>query len=90
MNICWFGFLGKNHSWSIVAQNIARQLISMGHKIDLFSTNGTEHFPADLKPYLKGCIEENTQITTSNFEKVIGKKLDSTYDMQLSYTALDN
>lgn len=90
MNICWFGFLGKNHSWSIVAQNIARQLINMGHKVDLFSTNGTEHFPSDLKPYLKGYIEENTQITTSNFEKVIGKKLDSAYDMQISYTALKN
>lgn len=90
MKICWFGFLGRNHSWSLVAQNISRQLIKLGHKVDLFSTNGIERFPTDLKPYIKGYIEENTQITTSNFEKVIGKKLDASYEMQLSYTALKN
>jgi glycosyltransferase involved in cell wall biosynthesis len=90
MKVCWFGFLGKNHSWSIVAQNLSRELIKMGHKVDLFSTNGTDHFPEDLKPYLKGVITENTQITPATFAEQVASKLLPTYDAQLSYTALRN
>jgi glycosyltransferase involved in cell wall biosynthesis len=90
MKICWFGFLGCNHSWSIVAQNISRELIALGHKVDLFSTNGTSNFPEDLKPYLKGYIEENQPITTTNYDSLVTNKLDKNYDMQLSYTALKN
>jgi glycosyltransferase involved in cell wall biosynthesis len=90
MKICWFGFLGKNHSWSIVAQNLSREFIRMGHHVDLFSTNGTKHFPDDLKPYLKGQIEEGQGITAEDYVSKIGSKLEQTYDMQLSYTALRN
>jgi glycosyltransferase involved in cell wall biosynthesis len=90
MKVCWFGFLAKNHSWSIVGQNISRQLIKMGHQVDLFSTNGTSHFPDDLKPYLKGFSEENVPMTTAHFEKEVSPKLERNYDMQLSYTALKN
>jgi glycosyltransferase involved in cell wall biosynthesis len=90
MKVCWFGFLGKNHSWSIVAQNISRELIKLGHQVDLFSTNGDQHFPDDLRPYLKGFMVEGTPITEENYIEIIGSKLDSTYDMQLSYTALRN
>ena len=90
MKICWFGFLGKNHSWSIVAQNLSRELIKMGHHVDLFSTNGVQHFPEDLKPYLKGTMVEGQPITSANYIEVVGSKLDKKYDMQLSYTALRN
>lgn len=90
MKICWFGFLSKNHSWSIVAQNISRQLIKAGHQVDLFSTNGLRHFPPDLKPYLKGYLEEGAAVTPVNFPQLIGAKLLPVYDMQLSYTALRN
>jgi glycosyltransferase involved in cell wall biosynthesis len=90
MKICWFGFLGKNHSWSIVAQNISRELIKMGHRVDLFSTNGTQHFPSDLMPYLKGYLDEGTGVTAENYMETVGLKLDPQYDMQLSYTALRN
>src|SRR5574338_1087989 len=90
MKICWFGFLGKNHSWSIVAQNISRELVKLGHDVDLFSTNGDQHFPDDLRPYLKGFIDENTQVTPDNFPQMVASKLNATYDMQLSYTALRN
>ena len=90
MKVCWFGFLGKNHSWSIVAQNLSRELIRMGHKVDLFSTNGIEHFPEDLKPYLKGFVEEVNGVTPENFYEKVAAKLDRQYDMQLSYTALRN
>lgn len=90
MKICWFGFLAKNHSWSIVAQNISRELIQSGHQVDLFSTNGIEYLPEDLKPYLKGYTEENVQINSNNYKSLISSKLDDKYDMQLSYTALKN
>lgn len=90
MKICWFGFLGKNHSWSIVAQNLSREFIKMGHKVDLFSTNGIEHFPEDLKPYLKGALNETQQITAGLYPELIGSKLENQYDMQMSYTALRN
>lgn len=53
MKACWYGFCGTNHSWSIVAQNISRALIKKGHVVDMCSTNGLEHFPNDLKPYIK-------------------------------------
>lgn len=90
MKICWYGFLSKNHSWSIVAQNISRELIKKGHEVHLFSTNGMNHFPEDLKNNLKGYIEENTLITPELYKALIADKLDHEYDMQLSYTALKN
>jgi O-antigen biosynthesis alpha-1,2-mannosyltransferase len=90
MKICWFGFLGKNHSWSIVGQNLSREFIRMGHQVDLFSTNGIEHFPEDLKPNLKGFIQQETQITADLFVELIASKLEKQYDMQMSYTALPN
>lgn len=90
MKICWYGFLAKNHSWSIVAQNISRELIKKGHQVDLFSTNGTSHFPADLLPNLKGFVEENTAMPPEKFKELVSDKLDKDYDMQLSYTALKN
>lgn len=86
MKVCWFGFLGKNHSWSIVAQNISRELIKLGHDVDLFSTNGVLHFPDDLRPNLRGFMEEGIPVTEDLFKN----KLRATYDMQLSYTALLN
>jgi glycosyltransferase involved in cell wall biosynthesis len=89
MKICWFGFAGKNHSWSLVAQNLSRELIRMGHKVDLFSTNGIEHFPEDLKPYLKGFTTE-AEIGKAPLSQIIGDKLEKNYDMQLSYTAFPN
>ncbi len=84
MKVCWFGFLGKNHSWSIVGQNISRKLIEMGHDVDLFSTNGIDHFPEDLKPYLKSWVHEGQQQDGHR------GKLYSEYDLQLSYTAFKN
>lgn len=90
MKVCWFGFLGKNHSWSIVAQNISRELIKLGHEVDLFSTNGVQYFPNDLLPYLKGYIDENSPVAPQDFAERVGSKLRTTYDMQLSYTALRN
>jgi len=84
MKVCWFGFMGRNHSWSIVAQNISRELIRMGHEVDLFSTNGIEHFPEDLKPNLKGWANEG-----QNQQEIVNQ-LHNDYDLQLSYTAFKN
>jgi len=87
MKILWSGFLGRNHSWAIVAQNISRQLMSMGHSVDLYSTNGSQYFPDDLKPSLKACLEEKfTQEQFAESESA----MQSMYDMQLTYTALKN
>lgn len=71
MKVCMEQFLGSNHSWSIVGQNIARALIKSDHDVHLKSTNGYEHFPKDM-------------------EHAIRLKLDSNYDMQISYTAMKN
>lgn len=90
MKICWFGFLAKNHSWSIVAQNICRELVKLGHDVDMFSTNGDQYFPDDLRPNLKGFLVEGEPITNDNYYDLVGSKLDTNYDMQLSYTALRN
>lgn len=44
-------YLGENHSWSVVGQNLARGLIQLGHEVELASTNGYKYFPADLISY---------------------------------------
>lgn len=49
-----------------------------------------DHFPEDLKPYLKGVIDENKSVTAENYDELVGSKLESQYDMQMSYTALRN
>lgn len=82
MKICWQGFLGKNHSWSICGQNISRSLISLGHQVNLFSTNGIDYFPPDLSSNLIG-YGDGTKI-------VSGKLPDNNYDMSLSYTCMKN
>jgi glycosyltransferase involved in cell wall biosynthesis len=76
-------FLGKNHSWSVVGWGLADALISMGHDLHLFSTDGVAHFPERLKPYLKGYTLENSP-------EVIGSVPDPVYDLQISYTSMKN
>ena len=53
MKIKWQGFLGQNHSWSVVAQNISRELIRQNHDVDLISTNGLDYIPQDLSAFIK-------------------------------------
>lgn len=76
-------FSGKNHSWSHVGWGIGKSLINKGHNVHIFSTDGIEHFPTDLKSNLIGYTKEN------DFT-VIGKAPDNDYDMQFSYTAMKN
>lgn len=56
----------------------------------MFSTNGNTHFPIDLLPNLKGYVEENMPMTPENYQSLVNSKLDSNYDVQLSYTAMKN
>lgn len=77
-------FLGKNHSWSVCGWGIANSLISKNHHVDLFSTDGIENLPANLKPNLIGFIPENQK------DKIFGKLPDKDYDCQISYTAMKN
>jgi glycosyltransferase involved in cell wall biosynthesis len=46
---------GANHSWACVGQRIGRELIKLGHDVELISTDGiNEKFtPKDLVPYIR-------------------------------------
>lgn len=88
MNFIWSGFAAKLHSWSIVAQNISRQF-KKDYNVDIFSTNGTEFFPEDLKQNLKCSIEEKQRLTESEYIKLTST-LKNKYDVQMSYTAMMN
>jgi glycosyltransferase involved in cell wall biosynthesis len=83
MKILYCGFASLNHSWSICAQNLCRSFIKLGHQVDIFSTNGIEYFPEDLKPNLIGHYLTNPL-------RLVGKDPSNDYDMQLSYTAMKN
>lgn len=83
MKILLQQFLGQNHSWSVVGQNLARALIHKGNNVDLFSTNGTKYFPEDLKNNLIGYFNEDKK-------EIIGKYPSDNYDCQISYTAMHN
>lgn len=76
-------FLGKNHSWAIVGQEFARAALQQGHEVHLYSTDGIEHLPRDLKPYLIGYREERSPAA-------YGRLPDPQYDAQFSYTCLKN
>lgn len=76
-------FLGKNHSWSVCGWGIARGLLQTGHEVDLFSTDGIQHLPTDLKSFLVGHTEENKS-------EVLGRSPDSNYAAQISYTCIKN
>ncbi len=52
-------FLGQNHSWAIVGQNIARACIKKNYEVDLISTDGDKFLPEDLRPYLKKEAQSN-------------------------------
>ncbi len=84
MKILWYGFAAKNFSWSIVAQNICRELIKQNNEVHIFSTNGNTYFPNDLKNNLVGFINENEP------QHIFGREPDKLYECQLSYTALKN
>lgn len=88
MKVLWHGYLGKLHSWSIVAQSLSREFKKNNYDIDLFSTNGIEHFPEDLKENLKGYLED--KITSINEYNKKTTLLKDKYDIQCSYTVMPN
>lgn len=87
MKIAAQGFLAQNHSWSIVMQNICRQLHYMNHQVDMYSTNGIDYFPPDLKPLLKVALAP--EVYQNDLDAAEAKMLPE-YDMQLTYTAFRN
>lgn len=76
-------FLGKNHSWSVCGWGWAKSLIDLGHEVHLFSTDGIERLPKQLKTNLIGYTEENQA-------NISGRLPDKSYDCQLSYTCMKN
>lgn len=77
-------FLGQNHSWSVCGWGLARAFKKAGHSVHLFSTDGVENLPPDLKENLIGYANLN-QHTIAH-----GNYPDKDYDMQVSYTAMKN
>ena len=65
MKVCMEQFLGTNHSWSIVGQNIARALVKKGHDVHLKSTNGYTCFPDDLLPNVKDQLSNDFDMQIS-------------------------
>jgi len=88
MKVLWHGFAGGLHSWSIVTQSLSREFKRNNYDIDIFSTNGINNFPEDLKENLSGFIEEGP-ILQKNFTEQT-KNLLNNYDVQCSYTAMSN
>lgn len=86
------GFCAKNHSWAIVHQNLAKQLIKLGYDVDMFSTNGNENFPQDLLPNLKGFHNSKGALSEIDLKELADKSnsLKKEYDIQISYTAMRN
>jgi len=76
-------FLGKNHSWSVVGRGLAKAL-KKNHQVHLFSTDGLDQFPSELKPNLIGAWKPNS------FDLMSGKIPDQTYDLGISYTTMKN
>ena len=83
MKILMRQFLSCNHSWKIIGQSIARELISLGHNVDLFSTDGFDGVPDDLKPYVIGYSDDKSN-------KIYGRIPDGNYDTAICYTAMKN
>jgi len=83
MKILWKGFCSKNHSWSHCAQNICRKFKDYGHQVDMFSTNGLEFFPDDLRDNLIGFAEEG-----SASQREQNQTVSNEYDLAISYTAM--
>jgi glycosyltransferase involved in cell wall biosynthesis len=65
MKVCFHQFLGQNHSWSIVGQNLARAMVAGGHEVHLSSTNGYQYFPEDLRPHVKSQLDSNYDLQLS-------------------------
>lgn len=78
MNIVLNQFLGLNHSWSVVGQEISRAFIKQNHNVNLKSTNGYNNFPKDLLPYVKDNLDFSYDLALSytcpkNFPLLLAK-----------------
>lgn len=60
-------FLYKNHSWSVVGWNIARELIKKNHEVHLVATDKNKkcHLPDDLKPYEIDIVDQKYDMQIS-------------------------
>ena len=83
MKILLKQFYGKNHSWANCGWGITEALRTLGHKVDVFSTDAAEHTPKHLLNSVIGYVEENKT-------DVYGRIPDQDYDCQISYTAMKN
>jgi glycosyltransferase involved in cell wall biosynthesis len=83
MRIALRQFLGKNHSWAVIGQEFARTCIQRKHQVQLYSTDGIQHLPNDLKPFLIGYRDN---ITGQTFGQLPEKDFDACF----SYSCMKN
>lgn len=79
MKIILRQFLGKNHSWAVTGRNLAAGFMNLKHDVSLFSTDGTDHLPDELKKQLTGYSTDG--------KNVFGSIPSNDYDLAISYTA---
>jgi glycosyltransferase involved in cell wall biosynthesis len=77
-------FLGANHSWGVIGREMARALLKKQHDVKLYSTDGIDHLPRDLMPYLIGYSDGNPS------GKMYGNQPGPNYDACISYTCMKN
>lgn len=82
--------MGKNHSWCIVHWHLAREFKKLGHTVDLFSTDGIENMPQDLRSNVIGYKKWEDKSTNKNASPIVGHVPNFGYDMCFSYTAMKN
>lgn len=65
MKIAIHQMLGTNFSWALVGQNLGRSLLQLGHQVEFKSTNGYQHFPKDLQPFINEKMDQVYDMTLS-------------------------
>lgn len=73
-------YLNRCHSWSYCGRSLARAAKRANHEVDVFSTDGIDTFPEDLKDNLYGYLDDHKKIHSL-------RKHHDQYDLQISYTA---
>ena len=101
MKIRFHSLLGTFHSWALVLRALSKPMRQQGHSVFLKSTNGLEHFPDELKPYLlAGYHNNDIRIPEVDFINPDGSQVrmnrrnqpydlpdhNRPYDLELAYT----
>jgi glycosyltransferase involved in cell wall biosynthesis len=84
MKVKFKQYMGTNHSWAHTCWGLARSFKRDGDDVDLYSTDGIDLLPNDLRNNLYGWTDQNSKKVNSIREP------SHQYDCQISYTAPHN